>query len=357
MIEPSNTDLRDEVREAISVSTLLTSYGFRFRRGGGKNELQSRECPSRSDHSDQVFRFNESNKRWQCFTCGTKGDAFTFIAEMEGLDCGSDWPAVLARAAEIAGVVPTITPPDERARRVEQIRAARTEREQRETAQAEADDQRAIATASAYWGELPASHPAGERYLARRGLGRHPAIRFDIAAVSGRDTWSSDGAPSLAIHDLRARGISGVVRRRLPEVVAACARGVKAPTLTGCCGNGTMAGALNHIDEDRDVVVTEGIADTMTALFAWPETIVLGANGVGPLPNIIGLVARRVRDARARLLLVPHADQRRQGEQAVIPGARVALQAGLRLGGDLVIVDLGKAKDLNDAWCAGWRPR
>lgn len=353
----THTELRDEVHEAISVRALLSHYGFQFRRGGGKNELQSKECPSRSDHSDLVFRINEQNKRWQCFTCGTKGDVFTFIAEMERLDCRADWPAVLAHAAEIAGIVPTITPPEERARRIEQVRAARQEREQRETAQAEADDRSAIAVASAYWQMLPATHSIGERYLARRGLAKHPAIRFDIAAHPSRDSWSSDGAPSLAIHDLRGRGISGVVRRRLPEVVAACDRGVKAPTLTGCQGSGTMADSLASITADSDVVVTEGIADTMTALHAWHCAVVLGANGIGPLPNIIGIAARRVRDHRGRLFLVPHADQKRQGEQAVIPGARGALQAGLRLGSDLVIVDIGRAKDLNDAWCAGWRPR
>lgn len=357
MYDTAGTELRDEVLEQISVRDLLSAYGFHHRRGGGKNELQSKECPQRSDHSDFVFRFNEQNKRWQCFTCASRGDVFTFIAEMEGLSCRDDFPAVLAKAAEIAGVVPSITPPEERARRLADLRAARAERERSQQAEAEADDARAITTASTYWNTLPLRHPAGERYLARRGLQIHPLIRFDISAHPDRDSWSSDGAPSLAIHDLRNRGISGVVRRRLPDVVASDDRGVKAPTLTGCHGNGTMAYPLSSITDDRDVVVVEGIADTMTALFAWPEAIQFGANGIGPLPTIIQLAARAVRAHHGRLILIPQADQRRQGEQAVIPGAKAALAAGLRLGADLVIVDLGRAKDLNDAWCAGWRPR
>jgi len=358
MIDNAGTDLRDEVLEQIQVRELMSAYGFHYRKGGGKNELQSKECSQRSDHSDFVFRFNEQNKRWQCFTCGTKGDVFTFIAEMERLSCRDDFPAVLARAAEIAGVVPSIVPPEDRARRTEEIRAARAERERSQLAESEADDARAIAAASAYWNALPPAHPAGERYLAKRGLALHPLIRFDFANHPSRDTWSSDGAPSLAIHDLRDRGVSGVVRRRLPTVVDACTRGgVKAPTLTGCHGNGTMAYPTSAISDDRDIVVTEGIADTMTALFAWPEAVILGANGVGPLPTIIQHAARAARQHRGRLLLVPHADQRRQGELAVIPGARAALAAGMRLGADLIIVALGRAKDLNDAWCAGWRPR
>lgn len=357
MIDTAGTELRDEVLEQISVRDLLSAYGFQCRKTGGKNELTSKECPSRSDHSDFVFRFNEQKKRWQCFSCGSSGDVFTFIAEMERLSCRDDFPAVLARAAEIAGVVPSIAPPEERARRLAELRQARAERERSQQSEAEADTARAVTTASAYWNHLPAAHPTGERYLSKRGLRLHPAIRFDLSNHPHRDSWSSDGAPSLAIHDLRGRGISGVVRRRLPEVVSADDRGVKAPTLTGCHGNGTMACDLSAISPDQDVVVTEGIADTMTALFAWPEAVQLGANGVGPLPTIIQLAARAVRVHHGRLILIPQADQRRQGEQAVIPGAKAALAAGLRLGADLVIVDIGRAKDLNDAWCAGWRPR
>jgi hypothetical protein len=357
VIDGATPELRDEVLEQISVKELLAAYGVPYRKGGGRNELQAKECPRRSDHSDPVFRINEHNKRWQCFTCGTKGDVFTFIAEMERLSCRDDFPAVLARAAEIAGVVPTITPPEERAKRIDQIRTARADRERAESAEHEADDARAIAIASAYWAALPERHAVGERYLARRGCALHPAVRFDLAAHPNRDAWSSDGAPSLAIYDLRGRGISGVVRRRLPEVVAADGRGVKAPTLTGCHGNGTMANAIDSIRDDRDIVITEGIADTITALAAWIDGTVLGANGIGTLPAIIDRAARAAREHRGRLVLVPHADEKRQGEQAMIPSARHALGAGLRLGADLVVINLGGAKDLNDAWCAGWRPR
>lgn len=116
-----------------------------------------------------------------------------------------------------------------------------------------------------------------------------------------------------------------------------------------------MAYALDEIERGRDVVVTEGIADTITALVAWPHAVVVGANGTGPLPTLIEETAKRVARQRGRMFVVPHADERRQGEVAVSMGVRSALAAGLRPGYDVIVIDLGDAKDLNDAWCAGWR--
>jgi hypothetical protein len=353
-------DLRDEVAEKITAHDLLAAYGVTYRKGGGRNELQAKQCPRRRDHSDFGFRFNEASKRWQCFPCGIGGDAFTFVAEMEGLDCKTDWRRVLARAAEIAGVTPNTEPTADRRRRMEQLRADRTARDLADRAQAEASDTKAISTASAYWRALKLRDPAGEQYLAQRGVPdiarMNGRVRFDRTDLPGRDGWSSDGAPSLAIYDLRGRGVAGVVRRRLPSVVERDPRPVKAPTLTGCQGGGTMAYELADITAGRDVVVTEGIADTITALAAWPAAVVLGANGVGPMPNVVGLAARRVKQHRGLLYVVAHADERRQGETAVIPCTRAALDAGLRMESDLILVDLGNANDLNDAWISGWRP-
>jgi hypothetical protein len=352
--------LREEVLDKISVAQLLDAYGIRHRRGGGRHELEAKECPHRSDHGGLVLRFNETKKLWRCWSCNTSGDVFAFVAAMEGWDCKTEWARVLARTAEIAGVVPSIVAAEERARRLEVLRQARAEREREAVAAAEREDAAAITRASTYWNALPFRHGLGEDYLERRGVAevvqRTSRVRFDRRDAPGCDGWSSDGAPSLAVHDLRGRGISGVVRRRLPALVERDPRGVKAPSLTGCRGSGTMAYALTEIERGHDVVVTEGIADTITALVAWPDAVVLGANGTGPLPVVIRASARHVARVRGRLLVVPHADERGQGEDAVAAGTMGALQAGLCPGYDLLVVELGGAKDLNEAWCAGWRP-
>jgi hypothetical protein len=352
--------LRNEVAEKVSVKQVLDAYGIQYRRGGGRNELESRECPSRADHGALVLRFNEKKKLWRCWSCNTSGDVFAFVAAIEGWDCKTEWARVLARTAEIAGVVPSIVPAEERAQRLEVFRQARAERERAAVVTAEREDAAAIARASTYWGALPLRHAVGEAYLDRRGVAevveRGGLVRFDRPDAPGRDRWSSDGAPSLAVYDLRGRGISGVVRRRLPAFVERDPRGVKAPSLTGCRGSGTMAYALTEIERGRDVVVTEGIADTITALVAWPDAVVLGANGTGPLPAVIQASARHVARLGVRLLVVPQADEQAQGQDAVTAGLADALAVGLRPGYDLMVVELGHAKDLNEAWCAGWRP-
>src|SRR5262249_10594254 len=160
------------------------------------------------------------------------------------------------------------------------LRQQRAAREQAEHERAEREDAAAIARATTYWNSLPLRHALGERYLEGRGIAdiadTRGRVRFDRTDAPGRDHSSSDGAPALARPP--GRGIAGVVRRRLPEVVARDPRAVKAPSLTGCRSSGTMAYALAEIEAERDVIVTEGIADTITALAAWPQAVVLGAN-------------------------------------------------------------------------------
>lgn len=359
-------ELRQEVLDKITVSDLLSSYGHKFRKGGGRNELQSKECPRRQDHSSpDAFRFNVVKKRWQCFPCNATGDVFTYVAEMERLDCVSDWRAVLQRSAEIAGVTVTIATPEERARRVEELRAHRLARQQQVDAEEQDQDRRAIQTATAYWNAMRLCDADGERYLGTRGITPSHVVqlgtrlRFDGADHPHRDRWSSDSAPSLALYNLQTNQLDGVVRRRLPSAIEADTsdtRKTKAPTLTGCRGSGAMGNPLSAIRRGQDVIATEGIVDSITSMIAWPDAITIGSNGTGPLANLLAEIARRVVAARGRLLLVPHADEKRQGEDAMRPGVRAAIGAGLRIGFNLKLVDLGTAKDLNEAWTQGWRP-
>lgn len=350
---------RDEVNDKIGVEDLLRAYGFQFRPKDGRHraELESKSCPTYTPgHSEPAFHFNKQKKLWNCKKCATDGTVFDFIMKIDN----SDFPAALARAAEIAGVDAETLPPDERKRRNEERGRIRLAERQAQQQEEESDDEKAMQIASRYWPVLALRDQAGERYLRKRGIedvlhlgGR---VRFDQADHPYCDAWSSDGAPSLAVHDLRGRGVAGVVRRRLPEIIERDRREVKAPTLTGAKGRGSMGFALNEIERGRDVIVTEGIVDTLTAMTAWPDAIALGANGTGPLPDVIHQAAERVLRARSRMLVVPHADERRQGEIAVLAGTKRAIAMGLRLNYDLIVVGLGGAKDLNDAWCAGWRP-
>lgn len=359
-------DLRDEVAEKIEVRALLSAYGVKFKAGGGRNELQSKECPRRQSHSTQdAFRFNTIKKRWQCFPCNASGDVFTYVAEMESLSCKSDFPTILQRAAEIAGVTTTIVSAEERARRADEMRDRRVARQIQIDADEQDQEQQAAAIATTYWNAMRLCSADGERYLGTRGISPSHIIqlsgrlRFDCGDHPSRDRWSSDGAPSLALYNLQTDHLDGVVRRRLPDVIEIDhedKRKTKAPTLTGCRGSGAMGNPLSQIKSGCDVIATEGIIDSVTSMLAWPDAITIGSNGTGPLANVISEIARRVVAVRGRLLLVPHADEKRQGEDAMRPGVRAAISAGLRIGFNLKLVDLGSAKDLNEAWTQGWRP-
>lgn len=124
--------------------------------------------------------------------------------------------------------------------------------------------------------------------------------------------------------------------------------------LAGCPTAGTLVGALPDIAGPVTVIIVEGLADALTARLIWPDAVVLGAHGAGRMALIAGHAARRVRLVGGRLGLGCHADD--AGESATERAGRAAIAVGLRLGVDLAVIDHGDAKDLNDAWRAGWRP-
>jgi len=105
-------DDRDEVRElrarlddpARLVAALGLDHGARRQAGGGVMVL----CPA-PDHADRtpscsVRVGRDRTIACRCHACGWTGDALSLIAAVEGRDLHRDFPRVLARAAEIAGV-------------------------------------------------------------------------------------------------------------------------------------------------------------------------------------------------------------------------------------------------------------
>ena len=331
----------DEVRAALSTTAVLGFYGWKTRRQA--DELESSACPMRSDHSRRAFVINANSGRWRCFPCASSGDLFDFIAAAERLSITSDFPAVLAKAAEIAGVGPSLLSQEDRARRRAEWDARRRAAEDREREDRRARDAAAVPIATAYWGDLPTSDKRGFDYLAERRVSdvvlSEGVIRFDPKHA---------GSPAIALYG-RGGDIRNVVARRLPELGEP-----KTPGLYQCPSAGTFINAVCQIDRDRDVVLTEGVMDSITARVAWRAAIVLGAHGADNLPKIAKLAAPAVALASTRMILVPHQDRR--GFETAMAACRFAVEAGLSLGrGTLAILKTG-AKDLNDAWRQGWRP-
>lgn len=332
----------DDVRAALTAQLVVDAYGWVVRREGA--EFVSCACPARADHSRDACKINSTSGLWQCFPCGTNGDLFDFIAGCERLSVRDNFAAVLAKAAEIAGVGPSELSDEERNAKRAEFTARREAAEQQAQDDRHAQEAAAIPTATAYWLTLLATHERGQAYLAERGLAElygtegFTALRFDARHGGSPTTmlFSSDGQ------------IRNVVARRLPELGEP-----KTPGLAACPTAGTFINAVCQIRPGLDVVITEGVMDSLTARLVWPRAIVLGAHGAGNLPKIAQAAVKAIVDAGVRLLLVPHQD--RAGIDAACKAGTIAAEAGLsQRKGSLVIVDHG-SKDLNDAWRCGWR--
>lgn len=321
---------RDTVRAALSVHAVLAHFGIEARRTGG--QLRTHACPECGERTRDAVVMNAATGLWDDKAHGCSGDLFDAIAGYADLDVARDFPAVLELAAEIAGVSAEAPRLDETKRRaVIRERATILENQRREQRES------AIARATPEWLSLAPRSEAGERYLDERGvLAALPSCRF-----------TSAGEVALALHTADGRIVS-VVRRRAP--------GAEPRFLgsTGCPTAGTFVDALPAIASGRDVVLVEGMFDSLTARLAWPEAVVLGAHGAGNVEKIGAAAAKRVKLAGARLVLVPHRDE--AGATAMAAAGLAAHAAGLRLrDGTLAVIDSG-AKDLNDAWRDGWRP-
>jgi hypothetical protein len=335
----SGIDL-DEVRAALTTRAVLDFYGWKARRSG--SELESASCPTRGDHSRRAFVINANTGRWQCFPCATSGDLFDFIAQLDGLTLPADFRKALEKAAEIAGVGPSTLSDDERKQRA-MAWAQKRESDENEERRIKADrDAAAVPTATGYWSELLTKDARGFDYLCERRVGdivlQRDAVRFDPR---------HDGSPAVCLFTSRGE-IRNVVARRLPALGEP-----KTPGLYACPSAGTLINHVSQIAEGSDVVLTEGVMDSITARLAWLDAIVLGAHGAGNLPKVASVAAPVIARAHGRMLLVPHNDDR--GKSSALDACKIADRAGLRVSrGSIALVKHGH-KDLNDAWRAGWR--
>lgn len=324
----------DDIRASLSVADVIRDYGLHARPRGP--EFRLRECPRCHEKSRrEAIAINARTGSWlhHGFERGAggecSGDVFDLIAACEGLDTRRDFRRVLERAAEIAGVA-NLTESDRERRAVQLHERIRHE--------AVAELERMISnrnTAGSTWNSLVRFEGRGMRYLATRGL--DAARLVDADAVR----FASDGI-AVAIRD--AEGAPTNIARRLYEPGRS-----KVMVMADHSTRGTMIGAVADVHGDCDVIVTEGVIDSLTARVAWPSAVVLGANGAGNVPKVVESALARIKLAGARLSICPHDDD--AGHRAAIRAGQIALAAGI----EPAFIDY-EANDLNDAWKAGWRP-
>jgi Toprim domain-containing protein len=201
--------------------------------------------------------------------------------------------------------------------------------------------------AAGAWARAARHDERGATYLASREL--WPEV-LELAGVVRYTRW---GAPAVALRHLAiGEAVVNVVHRNLPEDVRQGR--AKALGMRGAPTSGVLVGDVDQIvDEQRDAVVCEGVADALAACLMWPFAVVCGAHGAGRLAEVAAEVAPRCRHAGTRLHLVADADV--TGFKAGVKAAEAAIAAGLHPGFDLVEVDLEGAKDLAELWQRRWR--
>lgn len=334
----------DDVRVELGVERVIETFGLQGQKRGKWFRL--RECPRCHEKSSrEAIAIELSSGRWlhhghernaggEC-----SGDMFDLVAACEGLDTRRDFARIVARAGEIAGMAPIGNADDPE---LEARIAQRLVERQREDEADRARRQAAAVDAAAYWDALQDRHDAGEVYLTRRGLDPYPLIRCGVVR------FAPSGDICVAI-----RSVSGTVTTVATRHLEPGDR-PKVLVRRGTSTAGTMVDAIDMIAHGRNVVLVEGVMDALTAVQAWPQSIVLGANGAGNLAKIARAAISRIKLAGVRFLAVPHDDQ--AGIKAMTAAARVALAAGLQLDRELRLVGL-PANDLNAAWCLGWRPQ
>jgi hypothetical protein len=156
------------VRAVLTGSMVLDRYAPEAR--GGRT-LQLPECPLCGRRQSRIaVKVDRDTGLWihhsgpgGAAVC--KGDAFELVAAFEGLDSRTQFPAVLSRAAQIAGIGPDIDPAE-----LARIRADHQAAREARDRLAAAERARGEAMVPALWEALDRRHLRGERYLADRGI-------------------------------------------------------------------------------------------------------------------------------------------------------------------------------------------
>ncbi len=337
-----------EVRAALTRGQIVERFELKAS-GPDGGWWRGHTCPACKKHWRVLAGsgFCLSPRGWVCKACGAKGDLLDLLARLAGLDIRQQFPQVLELGAELAGARPADDPATRYRRLAERDRVERTQKAQEVAA---AHEQRRLArqTAPNIWDDQRADHLRGRRYLEGRGLDVDTLIERDLVRFGPVGWRSSDlaGDPTIALHDWDGVVVN-VVRRRMARDEP------KAPGLKGHPTDGTLVGHVGEILRGARVIVTEGVIDSLTAAVAWPGAVVLGAHGAAQMPAVVAAAAPRVRTVGGQLFIVPDPDQ--PGQDAAVEAAGHALVEGFSVDRDLHFIELGDC-DLNDAWCAGWRP-
>ncbi len=349
---------RDAVKELLRPRDVLSARSIKFY--GGQGQLRLTVCPKcgQQKRGSTAIRMNALTGAWTCSKCESRGDLLAFLAAIDGLDRPGDFQRLLQSAAAIAGIAKIDD--DELAKRINKQRAQQLMQGVRDRNSLIYSSYEAAEMAQREWRALQSYSSTGVAYLTARGVG-------GVANWQGV-RYSQAGWPSVALYSFEAGEVVNVVSRRFPDAAVTAwpeAKHLRWPHvlrrsddpkvrgLTGCINKGTMVDRVTDIVDGKDVVICEGIMDSLTARLAYPNATILGAHGAGNLPDVAKFAAIKLARKSGRLIIFYDNDD--AGRRAANDAIHDALAQGLpkaRIATPL----LGGCKDLNEAWLEGWRP-
>lgn len=362
--------------------------------------LRSRRC-AQGDHDNDAFGISREG-RFHCHAHDSGGDLLRLVALGHGLDPRTDFPAVLALAAEIAGVqddesfggsggiptaiprspLPPIPPLTERVelakRRAQWVWDRLVRRE--ETPRSVAD---------LYLAHDRKLDPVGIRNLEDL---RETPLRV-LTDLSRSEDWGrmvrSFSVPGVALPVRAAddgRLVDIRIRRYEPREGQSKIVGMLGGVTVGPADRGgtrSLVGCYGHPEcldpgPSKLVVIVEGALDYLTSLNVWPDAQILGAVDAGCMGLVAGHAARQLASyPGARLLIVEQADPPREqadgtlklgsGDRSVNEDVNAATKVAVRILGPkrvgwLFCGALGRdenmvgkpCKDLNDLVVGGF---
>jgi len=242
----------ERIRDCVSLSSLVSAT-VKLRRVGGE---WSGCCPFHADRSPS-FTIWASDRRFQCFGCGAQGDALDYIRRAHSVD--------LVEAIRMidAGALPV----------VERNVSARTTDS--------AVDDRTPEAVAIWTASAPADGTPVATYLASRALpGPVPdALRFARLKYGAR----GDTHPCMVALIVDAGGNPQGIQRTYLNASGTGKASMPKPKLS--LGR-VKGGAVRLAPADNELIVTEGIEDSLSLLLgsgvpAW------AAAGAGMLPAMI----------------------------------------------------------------------
>lgn len=336
----------EDVRAELRIDDVISRYGLKVRRNGSQYRL--RECPRcKATSRREAVAIDRETGVWCHHGHERKnggecsGDLIDLVAACEGTD---DFPRTLEVAAKIAGVEAKPITDDERARRREHRERAQADRERQAAREEKQRQDAARLKAPNAWRRLHRRNRNGETYLKTRGLSPLPLID------GGHVMFDLFGNPHVPMWSLADGELVNVACRKICPTEDE----PRIPVLPACPTDATICGRLGEIVNGSDVVIVEGVIDTLTAIELWPAAVVLGAHCAGRMMAVAVAAAPIVLAKGGRLLLVP--DQDDVGQRCALKAGEAAIDIGLEIDRSLVVVDIGEHADLNDAHRAGWKP-